>query len=57
MDNYRFYLCRGFGVLSPSNKTGGVLHSSGASTGPGDGDLNGCTSCDGDSNDDVTFSF
>jgi hypothetical protein len=29
----------------------------GASVGLGDEDLDGCTSCDGDSDDDATFSF
>ena len=32
-------------------------HSLGASVGPRDRDLDGCTSCDGDSDDDATFSF
>ena len=47
MDNYRFYLPVRFGII----------YSSGASVGPGDKDLDGCTSCDGDSDDDATFSF
>jgi hypothetical protein len=34
-----------------------VLHSLGASFGLRDGDLDICTSCDGDSDDGVTFSF
>ena len=33
-----------------------LVHFLGASVGLGDGDLNGCTSCDGDS-DDITFAF
>jgi hypothetical protein len=33
-----------------------LVHSLGASIGPGDGDLDGCTPCDGDSGD-ATFSF
>jgi hypothetical protein len=57
MDNYRFTSRQGFGILSPSNGTRGVLHSLGAFVGPEDGDLDGCTSCEGNSNDDVTFSF
>jgi hypothetical protein len=34
-----------------------LVYSSGASIGPGDGDLDGCTSYNSDSNDDATFSF
>jgi hypothetical protein len=34
-----------------------VLHSLGASFSLRDGDLDDCTSCDGDSDDGVTFSF
>ena len=34
-----------------------VLYSLGASFELRDGDLDGCTSCDGDSDDGVTFSF
>jgi hypothetical protein len=34
---------------------GEVLYSSGASVGPKDRDLDGCTSCDGDFDSDVTF--
>ena len=34
-----------------------LAYSLGASTGPRDGDLDGCTSYDGDSDDDATFSF
>jgi hypothetical protein len=34
-----------------------LVYSSGAYVGLGDGDLDGCTSCVGDSNDVVTFSF
>ena len=34
-----------------------LVYSSGASFSPRDGDLDGCTSSDGDSNDDSTFSF
>ena len=34
-----------------------LVHSSGASIGPRDGDLDSCTSCDGGFDDDATFSF
>ena len=59
MDNYQFYLLTRVRCFKSSEQdlTGEVLYSLGASIGLGDGDLDGCTSCDGDSNDDVTFSF
>jgi hypothetical protein len=46
----------GLDFLSPSDRTcwKEVLHSLGASSGLSDGDLDDCTSCDGDG---VTFSF
>ena len=59
MENYRFYLLervQNFESAEP-DLTGEVLHSSGALIGSKDGDLDGCTSCDGDSNEDVTLSF
>ena len=58
MDNYRCYLP----AMVQNFKSSGqdslekVLYSLGASVGLRDGDLDGCTSCNGDS-DDVTFSF
>ena len=58
MDNYRFYLptrVRNFESAEPDFSS--IIHSLGASISPEDGDLDDCTSYDGDSNDDATFSF
>ena len=59
MDNYRLYHLAMVWCFQSSEQdlTREVLYSSGASIGPGDGHLNGCTSCDGDSDDNATFSF
>ena len=59
MENYRFYLPARVRCFESSEQdlTGEVLYSSCASGSLGDGDLDGCTSYDGDSDDDVTFSF
>ena len=59
MDNYQFYLPARVQCFKSSeyDLIEEVLYFLGASIGLGDGDLDGCTSCDGDSNDDVTFSF
>ena len=55
--NYRFYLTMRVQCFESSEQdSSGFVYSSGASVGPGDGDLDSCTSCDGDS-DDVTFSL
>jgi hypothetical protein len=45
MDNYRFYLSARVQNFKPTEPDliGEVLHSSGASVGPRDGDLDGCT--------------
>ena len=51
MDNYRCYLTARVWILSPPNRT--LFPILGASVSPGDGDLDGCTSCDSGSN--VTF--
>ena len=57
MDNYQFYLLARVRILSLSDRTtSSLVHSLGASVGLEDGDPDGCTSCDGDSNV-VTFSF
>jgi hypothetical protein len=58
MDNYRFYLparVRNFESTEPDFSS--LVYCLGASIGPRDGDLDSCTSCDGDSNDDATFFF
>ena len=59
IDNYQFYLLARVQCFKSSEQDliEEVLYFLGASIGLGDGDLDGCTSCDGDSNDDVTFSF
>jgi hypothetical protein len=59
MDNYWFYLSARVQCFESSKQdlTREVLHSLGASVGLGDGDLDGCPSYDGDSDDDATFSF
>ena len=49
MDNYQLYLLSRVRIFKS--------FSLGASVGPGDGDLDGCTSCEGDSDDGTTFSF
>ena len=57
MDNYRCYLLARVQNFKSSNRTtSSLVYTLGASVGLRDGDLDGCTSCDGDS-DDVTFSF
>ena len=58
MDNYRFYLparVRNFESAEPDLSS--LVYCSGASIGPGDGDYDGCTFYDGDSNNDATFFF
>ena len=59
MDNNQFFLLARVQCFKSFEQdlTGEVLYSLGASIGPGDGDLDGCTSCDGDSDDGATFSF
>ena len=58
MDNYRFYLPARVQCFESSEQDSSCLvHSFGASIGPRDANLDGCTSCDGDSDDDATFSF
>ena len=59
MDNYRFYLPTRIWSFESSKQdlTGEVLYFPGPSISPRDRDLDGCTSCDGDSDDDATFSF
>ena len=58
MDNYQFYLPARVQCFKSSeyDLIEEVLYFLGASIGLGDGDLDGCTSYDGDF-DDVTFSF
>ena len=58
MDNYQFYLLTRVGFLSPLDRTFllSCSYSLGASVGPKDGDLDGCTSSDDDS-DDIIISF
>ena len=57
MDNDRCYLTTKVQILSPPDRT--QLEKSllplGALSGLSDGDLDGCISCDGVSDDDVTF--
>ena len=59
MDNYLVYLPTRVQCFKSFEEdlNSEVLYSSGASIDPRDGDLDGCTSYDGDSDDDVTFSF
>jgi hypothetical protein len=56
--NYRIYLLARVRCLeSAEQDCSSLVYSSGAWIGPGDGDLDGCTSSDGDSDDDAIFSF
>ena len=58
MDNYRFYLLARVRCFESSElDSSSLIYSLGASVGPEDGDLDGCTSSNGESNDDATFSF
>ena len=58
MDNYRFYLPARVRCFESSKQDSSCLvYSLGASIGPRYAGLDGCTSCDGDSDDDATFSF
>ena len=58
MDNHRFYLpARIQNFESAELDFSSLVHSSGAPIGPEDGDLDGCTYNDGDSDDDATFFF
>jgi len=58
MDNYRFYLLTRVRCFESSEQdSSSLVYSLGASIAPRDGDLDGCTSSDGDSDDDATFSF
>ena len=57
MNNYQFYLLARVQIFKSSGQDfSSLVHFLGASVGLGDGDLDSCTSCDGDS-DDVTFSL
>ena len=58
MENYRFYLSMRVRCFESSKQdSSSFVYSSGASIAPGDGDLDGCTSSVGDSDDDATFFF
>jgi hypothetical protein len=59
MDNYRCYLPARVRIFKSSGQDffSNLVYSSGASVSLGDGDLDGCTSCVGDSDDVVIFSF
>ena len=58
MDNNRFYIpARVRNFESAELDFSSLSYSSGASIDPRDRDLDNCTCCDGDSDDDATFSF
>ena len=58
MDNYQFYLpMRVWNFESAELDFSSLSYSSGASIDPRDRDLDNCTCCDGDSDDDATFFF
>ena len=59
MDNYRCYLMVRVQIFKSSGQdlTREKSFTLGASFGLSDGDPDGCTSCDGDFDDNVTFSF
>jgi hypothetical protein len=59
MDNYRCYLLARVWIFKSSGQDffSNLVYSLGALVGLGDGDLDGCTSCVGDSDDVIIFSF